>query len=166
MDLLKLSIEWAKAEIFSAKIVWIFSIITLLSATGFGFWGKTPMAKAFVIPLIVAGIFLVSIGIGLYAANHPRIAQFEKDYKLDAKAFITKEIARTTDSKGQLKLVFRILPAIAILASVLLMIFPSPHWRAITVTMILLTAFLMAVDSNTEARNDAYHEQLIKHRTE
>jgi drug/metabolite transporter (DMT)-like permease len=166
MDLLKLGIEWAKAEIFSAKIMWLFSIITLLSAAGFSFWGKTPMAKAFVIPLILAGIFLVSVGIGLYAANYPRIAQFEKDYQIDAKAFITKEIARTADSQGQLKLVFRILPAIAIVAAILLMIFPSPPWRAITVTMILLSAFLMTVDSNTEARNDAYHEQLIKHLAE
>jgi hypothetical protein len=166
MDLLKLGIEWAKAEVFSAKIVWLFSIIILLIAFGFSFWGKTPMAKAFFIPLIVAGIFLVSVGIGLYGANHPRIVQFEKDYKNDAKAFITKEIARTTDSQGQLKLVFRILPAITIAAAILLMIFPSPHWRAITVTMILLTAFLMTVDSNTEARNDAYHEQLIKHHAE
>ena len=166
MELLKLSMEWAKAEVFSAKIVWLFSIITLLSAAGFAFWGKTPTAKAFVIPLIVAGIFLVSIGIGLYAANHPRIAQFEKDYKLDVKAFITKEIARTADSQDQLKLVFKILPAIAIGAAILLIIFPTPLWRAITVTIILLAAFLMAVDSNTEARNDAYHEQLIKYHAE
>ena len=74
MDLLKLSIEWAKAEVFSAKIVWLFSIITLVSAAGFRCWGRTPIAKAFVIPLIVSGAFLVAIGIGLYAANHPRIA--------------------------------------------------------------------------------------------
>jgi ABC-2 type transport system permease protein len=163
MDLLKLSIEWAKAEVFSAKIVWLFSIITLLSAAGFGFWGKTPTAKAFVIPLIVAGIFLVSVGIGLFTANNPRIAQFEKDYKLDAKSFIAKEIARTADSQGQLKLVFRILPAITIVAAILLMIFSSPYWRAITVTIILITAFLLAVDSNTDARNDAYHDELLKY---
>jgi ABC-2 type transport system permease protein len=166
MELLKLSIEWAKAEIFSAKIVWLFSIITLVSATGFGFWGKTPTAKAFVIPLIVAGIFLVSVGIGLYAVNYPRISQFEKDHNRNAKAFLAKEISRSADSQGQLKIVFRILPAIGIVAAILLMIFPSPYWRAITVTIILLTSFLMAVDSNTEARNDAYHDKLIKYKIE
>ena len=56
MDILKLSMEWAKAEVFSAKIVWIFSVIVLLSAVGFAMLGKTPMAKAFTIPLIVSGI--------------------------------------------------------------------------------------------------------------
>jgi ABC-2 type transport system permease protein len=166
MDLLKLSIEWAKAEVFSAKIVWLFSIITLVSAAGFSFWGRTPTAKAFVIPLLVSGAFLVAIGIGLYTANHPRIAQFESEYNADAKAFIKKEIARTADSQGQLKLVFIILPVIAIIAAILLMFFPSPYWRAITVTIILTAAFLMAVDSNTDARNDAYHEQLVKYKSE
>ena len=166
MDLLKLSTEWAKSEVFSAKIVWLFSIITLVSAAGFSFWGRTPTAKAFVIPLIVSGAFLVAIGIGLYAANHPRIALFESEYSADAKAFVQKEIARTADSQGQLKLVFIILPVIAIIAAILLMLFPSLYWRAITITFILTAAFLMAVDSNTDARNDAYHEQLVKYKTE
>jgi len=166
MDILKLSIEWAKAEVFSAKIVWLFSIITLLSAAGFSLWGKTPTAKAFVIPLIISGAFLVAIGIGLYAANRPRIAQFESEYHADAKNFAKKEIARTADSQGQLKLVFIILPVIAIVTAILLMFFPSPYSRAITVTIILTAAFLMAVDSNTDARNDVYHEELVKYKTE
>src|ERR1700751_2976605 len=112
MDLLKLSVEWAKAEVFSAKIVWLFSIITLVGAAGFSFWGRTPTAKAFVIPLLVSGAFLLAIGIGLYTANHPRIAQFENEYYADAEAFAKKEIARTADSHGPLKLVFIILPII------------------------------------------------------
>ncbi|HET6999744.1 MAG TPA: hypothetical protein VFI33_00455 [Puia sp.] len=166
MDLLKLSIDWARAEVFSAKIVWLFSIITLLSAAGFSLWGRTPTAKAFVIPLIVSGAFLVAIGIGLYTANHPRVAQFESEYHADAKAFVKKEIARTADSQGQLEWVFIILPIVATIAAILLMIFPSPYWRAITVTIILTAAFLMAVDSNTDARNEAYHEQLVKYKPE
>ena len=165
MDLLKLSTEWAKAEVFSAKIVWLFSIITLVSAAGFSFWGRTSTAKAFVIPLIVSGALLMTIGIGLYAANHPRISLFESEYRADAKAFVQKEITRTADSQGQLKLVFNILPVMAIIAAILLMLFPSPYWRAISVTIILTAAFLMTVDSNTDARNDAYHEQLIKYKT-
>src|SRR5688572_17892189 len=98
MDLLKLSTDWAKAELFSAKIVWLFSIIELLSAVGFACWGKTATAKAFVIPLIISGIFLVVVGIGLHTANKPRIIQFEKEYKLNANAFVNTEIERTTKS--------------------------------------------------------------------
>ena len=77
MDILKLSTDWAKAELFSARIVGLFSIIVLLSAAGFAYWGKTTMAKAFVIPVVVSGVLLITVGIGLYAANKPRIARPE-----------------------------------------------------------------------------------------
>ncbi|MDH7460517.1 hypothetical protein QEG73_04485 [Chitinophagaceae bacterium 26-R-25] len=162
MDILKLSTEWAKAELFSSKIVLLFSVIVLLSAAGFAVWGKTVMAKAFVVPMIVAGLFMVAVSIGLYAANKPRVEQFEKEYSANADSFIKKEIARTTKSQGELKMVFKILPAIIIVAAILLMLFPSANWRAITVTLITTAAFLMIVDSHTDARNNAYREQLIQ----
>lgn len=162
MDILKLSVEWAKAELFSAKIVWLFSLIILLSAGGFALWGKTVMAKAFVIPLIVSGILLIVVGAGLYAANQPRIAQFETSYKNDADGFVKKEIERTTKSDGDFKVVFKVLPVIAIVAAVLLILFSTPNWRAISITVILLVTFLMVVDSNTAARNAEYREQLLK----
>ena len=162
MDILKLSTDWAKAELFSARIVWLFSIIVLLSAAGFAYWGKTTMARAFVIPFVVAGVLLIAVGIGLYAANKPRITQFEKGYQMDATGFVKKEIERTTKSAGDFNLVFKILPAISIVAAVFLMLFSSPNWRAISIAVILTAVFLMAVDSNTSARNAAYREQLFK----
>jgi len=162
MDILKLSIDWAKAELFSARIVWLFSIIVLLSAAGFAYWGKTTMAKAFVIPFAVSGVLLVAIGVGLYAANKPRTTRFENEYKMDATGFVKKEIERTTKSAGELKLVFKILPVICIAAAVFLIIFSSPNWRAISITVILTAVFLMGVDSNTSARNAVYREQLLK----
>ncbi len=162
MDILKLSTDWAKAELFSAKIVGLFSVVVLLSAAGFALWGKTAMAKAFVIPLVVSGLFLVAVGIGLYAANKPRIEWFVQEYQTDAAGFVSKEIARTTQSQKELKLVFKILPAIVVAAALLLLFFHSVSWRAITITVIATAAFLMAVDSNTEARNNTYREQLLK----
>lgn len=161
MDIIKLSTDWARAEVFSAKIVWLFSIVELLAAIGFWYWGRTSMAKAFIWPLLVMGLFLVSVGIGLYAANHPRITQFENDYQHEPKAFLEAEIQRTARSQRGLAMVFRILPAIVIVAAVVIILAPASLWRAIAVTVILTAAFLMLVDSNTEARNDAYHAQLL-----
>ncbi|AJW62089.1 hypothetical protein OZ664_05860 [Elizabethkingia sp. HX WHF] len=162
MDILKLSTEWAKAELVSAKIVWLFSLVILLSAGGFSLWGKTIMAKAFIIPLIVSGVLLIAVGTGLYAANKPRLAQFEKDYKSNTANFLEKEINRTMKSDHDFKMVFIILPAIAIIAAILLMLFPTPNWRAASITTILLVTFLMGVDSNTSARNNVYLQQLLK----
>jgi ABC-2 type transport system permease protein len=161
MDIIKLSTDWARAEVFSAKIVWLFSVVELLTAIGFWYWGRTTMAKAFIWPLLVMGLFLISVGVGLYAANHPRIVQFENDCHREPKAFLEAEIQRTANSQRGLAMVFRILPAIIIIAAILIMLVPAPVWRAIAVTLILTAAFLMLVDSNTEARNDAYHAQLL-----
>jgi ABC-2 type transport system permease protein len=133
----------------------------LLTAIGFWYWGRTTMAKAFIWPLLVMGLFLISVGVGLYAANHPRIVQFENDCHREPKAFLEAEIQRTANSQRGLAMVFRILPAIIIIAAILIMLVPAPVWRAIAVTLILTAAFLMLVDSNTEARNDAYHAQLL-----
>lgn len=164
MDIIKLSTDWARAEVFSAKIVWLFSVVELLAAIGFWYWGRTTMAKAFFWPLLAMALFLISVGAGLYIANHPRIAQFENDYHHEPKAFLEAEIQRTSNSQRGLALVFRILPAIIIVAAIVIMLAPAPIWRAITVSLILTAAFLMVVDSNTEARNDAYHSQLLSNK--
>ena len=160
MEIIKLSTDWAKAEVFSAKMAGIVSLLVFLAALGFWQLGKTPMAKSFVWPLFVAGLLLVAVSAGLYFANKPRIAQFEAAYKNDANSFIQNEIIRTAKSKHDLALIFKALPVI-IIATALLIMFSQAHlWRAIGITTILLMTLLMLVDSNTDARNTAYHQQL------
>jgi hypothetical protein len=160
MDIIKLSTDWAKAEVFSAKIVWLFSFVEIVAAIGFWLWGKTGMAKAFIWPLLIAGIFLVIVGAGLFFVNNPRITGFDTEYRRNPKAFLQGEIQRTDQSKRQLALVFKILPAIIIFAAAVILLVPSSLWRAIAITTIITTAFLMIVDSNTEARNNIYNSQL------
>jgi ABC-2 type transport system permease protein len=160
MDIVKLSTDWAKAEVFSAKIVWLFSTITMIAALGFWFWGRTGMARAFVWPLFIAGIFMAAVGAGLYFANSPRITRFETEYSHNPETFLQGEILRTAESKKQLALVFKILPTIIIFAAAMILLLPPNLWRAIAVTTIMTAVFLMIVDSNTESRNDIYNSQL------
>ncbi|SRR5258706_5642719 len=160
MDIIKLSTDWAKAEVFSAKIVLLFSGIEIVAAIGFWILGKTATAKAFGWPLLVAGLFLVAVGTGLFFTNNPRIERFERLYNNDPKAFVQEEIQRTAKSQKELRNVFKILPAIIIFAAILILLTPASLWRAIAITMMVTAAFLMVVDSNTGARNTAYHSQL------
>ena len=160
MDIIKLSTDWAKAEVFSAKIVWLFSVVELLAAVGFWYWGRTTIAKAFTWPLLVLGLFLIAVGAGLYATNQPRIARFENEYHRTPAAFVQEEIQRTAESERQMALVFKILPAIIIFAAAGILLFPPYLWRAIAITTIITAAFLMIVDSNTEARNNIYNSRL------
>jgi Flp pilus assembly protein TadB len=155
MDIIKLSTDWARAEVFSSKIVLLFSVVQILTAIGFWYFGRTAMAKAFFWPMLVCGVFLVAVGAGLYLANNPRIKKFETEGRENPSVFMETEFQRTTKSQGELSLVFKILPSIIIVAAILVMLLGHPHWRAISVTIIATAAFLMVVDSNTEARNDA-----------
>lgn len=97
---------------------------------------NTDSVKAFVIPLTVSDIFLIR----LYMSNKPRIAQFEKDYKLNNDAFVKKEIKRTSKSRDFI-MIFKILPAIIILAAILLMFFSGTNWRASSITIIVIVSF-------------------------
>ena len=161
MDILKVSTDWAKAEVFSAKIILLLSLLFFLGA--FGFWqlGKTPMAKAFVWPMLVSGVLIIAVSAGLYFANKPRITQFETAYNTDAKAFVQTETKRTAKSQHDLALVFKILPLIIIAAALLIMFVNIPIWRSIGITTIALMTVLMFIDSNTNARNTAYHQTLL-----
>src|ERR1700740_3676548 len=158
MDIVKLSTDWAKAEVFSGKMIWLFSVIYIIAAIGFLRLGRTDMAKAFFWPLLAAGVFLIAVGAGLYFANQPRAQRFEQTYRQNPGAFVKQEIERTGNSQNQLKLVFRILPSMVIIGALLILFVPdSPNWKATGITLVITAAFLMVVDSNTDARNTAYH---------
>jgi hypothetical protein len=162
MDIIKLSTDWAKAEVFSAKMVTLLSLLFFVAAAGFWQLGKTVMAKAFVWPLLVVGILMVAIAAGLYLANKPRISGFEIAYKNNPDEFVQSEIARTAKSQSDLAtIVFKVIPVISIVAALLIIGISTPVWRAIGITIIALMACLMFIDSNTAARNADYHQQLL-----
>jgi len=92
MDILKTATDWAKAELVSTPFFMLFGIAFL--AASFGFWqlGKTDMARAYIIPTLVAGLLLLTIGLGLCFTNKARITAFETAYQSDAAAFVTSEM--------------------------------------------------------------------------
>ena len=161
MDILKLSTDWAKAEVFSAKVSLLLSLLLFLAVLGFWQFGKTAMAKAFVWPMLIAGVLIAAVAAGLYFANKPRIVQFEIAYNTNAKAFVQTETARTAKSQNDLALVFKVLPLIIIATALLIIFVNAPLWRAIAITTIALMTILMFIDSNTGARNTAYHQTLL-----
>ena len=164
MEIINYSIEWARGEVFSSKIIALISVLMLLSAAGFYYWGKTPMARAYWMPLAVAGVFLVVVAGGLFFANHPRIDKFQEQYKADALLFVKSELERTAKSDHDLNLiVYLVLPIMVIVCSALVIGFThSIHARAWLIVMMLLGSFLMIIDSNTKARNAEYRNHLVE----
>ncbi|MEP0366729.1 MAG: hypothetical protein ABJN36_01370 [Cyclobacteriaceae bacterium] len=161
MEILKLSTEWAKAEVFSTRFFIIFAILFLAASAGFWQLGKTELAKAYVIPLLVAGVLLMTIGLGLFFTNKARITQFESAYNSDASAFTASEVARAESTLKEYTVVFKVIPIIIIVAALLILFMNSPAWRAIAITTIAMMIVILLVDGTAYARMDAYYKQLV-----
>ena len=87
MDLINLSTEWAKAEVFSTRFFILFAILFFTASIGLWLFGKTDLAKAYVIPNLIAGLLTMTIGIGLFYTNKNRIKSFEIDFNNNPAVF-------------------------------------------------------------------------------
>lgn len=73
MDILKTATDWAKAEVFSSTFFIIFGLMFVSASIGFWQLGKTDITKAYIFPKLLAGVLLLTIGIGLFFTNKSRI---------------------------------------------------------------------------------------------
>jgi hypothetical protein len=161
MDILKTATDWARAELFSTPFFILFGILFLAASIGFWQLGKTDIAKAYIIPTMVAGLLLITIGVGLFYTNKLRITEFEAAYKKDANAFVKSELERAERTLDEYKtIVFKIVPIIIIIAALLIILINSPIWRAISITTIAMLIIILLVDGTAHARIDAYKTQL------
>ncbi len=161
MDILKTAIEWAKSEVFSSMFFILFGGIFLIMTLGFWQLGKTEVAKAYIIPTMVAGILLLIVGFGIFFTNRARTKTFETEYNANASDFIQSELKRTKQSMGEYKtIVFKVIPFIIVAAAITIAFISNATWRAIALTTIAMMTVIIFVDSNANARLKAYHSEL------
>lgn len=161
MDLSKIAIEWAKAEVFSSRFFIFFALLFILASIGFWQAGKTDTARAFVVPTLVAGVLLLTVGVGIFYANKSRITSFANAYQESPTEFLQSEIIRTEKSLGEFKtIVFKVIPFIIAIAAMVIVFIDKPIWRASAITTIAMMVIILLVDSNANARIEDYHQQL------
>lgn len=160
MELLNLSTEWAKAEVFSTRFFIFFAIVFLIASVGFWQLGKTDLAKAYIIPTLVAGVILMTIGLGLFYTNKSRVTKFEKEFNANAPAFYQSEIERSESTLKEYTVVFKVIPILIIAAALLLLFSNLPHWRAISITTISMLTVIILIDGTAHSRVEAYHKEL------
>ena len=160
METLNLATEWAKAELFSTRFFILFAILFLIASIGFWQLGKTDLAKAYIVPTLVAGVLLLTIGLGLFFTNKSRITQFEKAFQADAPAFFQSEIERSESTLKEYTVVFKVIPILIIISALLILFINTPTWRAIGITTIAMLTVILLVDGTAHARIDAYHKEL------
>ncbi len=160
MEILKLATEWAKAEVFSTRFFLFFAFSFLIASIGFWQLGITDLAKAYVVPTLVAGLLLMTIGLGLFYTNKSRITQFEKAFSADAPAFYQSEIERTESTLKEYKVVFKVIPILIIVAALLILFIHTPTWRAISITTIAMLIVILLVDGTAHSRIETYYKEL------
>ncbi|RCW89803.1 hypothetical protein [Winogradskyella arenosi] len=160
MELLKIATEWAKTEVFSTRFFILFAIGFLIASVGFWQLGKTDLAKAYIIPTLVAGILLLIIGSGLNYTNIQRVKQFENDFNTDASSFYQSEIERSESTLKEYSVVFKVIPILIIIAALLILFVNTPTWRAISITTIAMLIVILLVDGTAHSRIENYHKEL------
>ncbi len=162
MDILKATTDWTKAELYSTPFFILFGIAFIAASIGFWQLGKTEMARAYIIPSLVAGCLLVIIGLGLFFTNKSRHANFPIEYKKDPTAFVAAEIARTESTlKEYRNIVFTAIPLILITCSLLILFVDKPIWRASMITIIAMLTVILLIDGTAHARVENYKQQLM-----
>lgn len=162
MDILKTATVWAKDELFSTPFFILFGILFIGSSIGFWLLGKTELAKAYIIPSLVAGSLLVIIGIGLYFTNKSRVTQFKTAYNADPSSFVQSEVERVEGTLNEYQtVVFKAIPIIIGIAALLIVFLDSPTWRAISITTIAMMVVILMIDGNAHARINTYHQELL-----
>lgn len=162
MDVLKTAIDWTKAEMFSSAFFVLFGVLFLLASLGFWQLGKTELAKAHIIPFGVAGVLLLIVGIGLLYSSWAKLTDFPMAYESDASAFVASELARADNTMNEYRIaVLRVIPFIVAACAVLILVFNAPVWRASLITTIAMMSVVLLIDTNANARLEAYKQQLL-----
>lgn len=163
MDILKASTDWVRSELFSTPFFILFGIGFLVVSVGFWQLGKTDMARAYIIPTLVAGILLITIGVGLFYTNKTRFSDFPVAYKKNASEFIQSEIERTEATlKEYDTVVFKAIPLIMIVCSLLIVFIDKPIWRASAITAIAMLIVILFIDGTASARVQNYKQELMQ----
>lgn len=163
MDILKIATEWAKAELVSTSFFIAIGIMFLFISFGFWNFGKTELARSYVVPILAAGAFLTTVGIGLFFTNKSRITQFKIAHEKNVLEFIDSEIDRTNATLKEYKnVVFTAIPIIIATCAIILFLFSGPLWRASMISTIAMLSVILLIDGLAHARIAEYHQELLQ----
>jgi len=161
MEIIKAANEWAKAEVVSAIFFMLFGLGYLLASMGFWRLGNSPLAKALIIPLSIAGGLLLIAGISFYISNKSMLRTFETEYKADPSSMIKSEIERTESTiKTYKNVALKVFPAIAVVALLIFLFMSNPMVRAISIAIVAFFVVLILLDSQALKRMEIYHQKL------
>lgn len=163
MEILRAATDWAKAELVSTSFFIIIGLVFVMASFGFWQFGKTDLARSYIIPILIAGAFLMTVGFGLFFTNKARITQFEKEYNADASAFVGSEITRVEATLKEYKtIVFTAIPILIVVCALIIFFVNVPIWRASAISFIAMVSVILLIDGLAHARISDYNQQLLQ----
>jgi membrane glycosyltransferase len=163
MDFVQHAINWCKGEIFEARLILLFGLLTMVCA--FLFWrlGTTPNAKAMLFPFLVLGLMFSIMGGGMLNSNPKRTRDFQAAWEENPRAFAESEKERADEFISWYPITRYIAAGIGILGVVLFLLWDTPMGRAIGMALILATLATFVVDHFSEERADTYYEKIVEY---
>jgi len=161
MDIVKAASDWARFEMLSTVAFMTFGLAFGLAGLAFRQLATTDLARAFTVPMLVAGGLLLIFGVGLFFPAQARLAAVPAAFGGDAAGFIASEIIRADKVLNDYRIaVFWVFPALIALCALAVPFLDGPYWRASLITAIALFTVLILIDSNANARLQDYRQQL------
>lgn len=160
MEFIEHTIQWIKGELFEAKLILAFGLLTIL--TGFLFWkiGTTPNAKALLIPFIIAGTVYSSIGGGMLYSNPKRMIELPKKYRQDKTAFILSEKKRVDGFQYSYKVSKIVATIFFMLTLIIFWSTKNPFWMGIGIALAYFALAGLVIDYFSQERADAYYKTI------
>ena len=162
MEFIEHTLNWIKGEIFEARIIVLFGVLTIICALLFWKVGTTPSARAMLFPLLTVGIMFAAIGGGMMYTNPKRAVEFTKAFKTDPGQLIQSEKERVETFMAWYPITRYIFAGLAFLGIILFLFWATPIGRAIGISLILMGLATFVIDHFSEERAEVYHQKIIK----
>jgi hypothetical protein len=163
MDFIEHTQNWIKGEIFEARWIILFALLTIVVAILFWKTGTTPNAKAMFFPLLAVGILFLVSGSTMLYTNPKRSVEYAETYKEDPANHIKAEKERVENFMTWYPQIRYVMTGIAALGILLFLVWAVPLGRAIGIALILTALATFVIDHFSEERANIYYEQIIFH---
>jgi hypothetical protein len=158
--MLENALHWYKGEVFEAKFILLFGVITIALSLVFRYGGTTPYARALFIPMLVVGLlFAISAGWGIYS-NEKKAAAVEQRSQADTDEFIVSEKKRVEDFQW-LYTFSLITSAVSFAVALIFLVFTKNiYLHATAIALVWFGIAFMVIDYFSKERATIYYEQL------
>ena len=156
MEFIQHTLNWVKGEIFESAIISFVGLLIVTCSVLFWKFGSTPYARSLVIPLLVAGLIPLLMGLVGVITNKNRIDSYKMAWEQDNQKFILAEKERVENFDKIFNYSYPFAFIFVITGAILFFLINSADWKAISLTMMLLGLMAYFVDHFAAERAEIY----------